>query len=446
MSDDNNQSDADKSKEQAEAERIAKWRAERAAVAEQQKQERIKQRQEQREAEQAAKAQEVAQTAEALIPSASDLRASRNHYLQRRAQQKRKMQKQFLYIVLIPALLVLFYQSFIATPLYSARSVISVSSKQGEDNVSALGGLTGLGGQSSRVDVHSALAFLQSKEILDILEAEQGTLTRLASGEVDPVFRLRDLPLFMSSVTTRAGGFIRSSMDIQSGLITLDVRDVEPQIAVQTSDRLIGLVSDKIDALSDELFANRLESANLTVELARQEVFSARERMTQLQLESGLQDPVEYIASVYRTISEMEAELLKLQNEIQKFAVSGTGNPLTRNLIKQEAELKARIEAERTSLLKDNGSGGMALFIRRYNQAELEVEIASEILSKALQAQSEAEKEASLGRSMVQVVVMPQVDSVPSHPNLFKSLFLTLTVFYILFLAVRLLWRDQSNP
>ncbi|WP_028115863.1 hypothetical protein [Ferrimonas senticii] len=431
----NNQSPAKQTAE--ENERLAKWRAERAAVAEQQKQQRLAEKEQQQQRQQQANRE----AAQALIPTAEAVPDSQLQYRQRQTAQRRQLRQQLLLLVLLPTLMVFVYQSVIATPLFTAKTVLSVSSKQGEDTVSTLGGLTGLGGQTSRMDVHSALAFLHSHELLEQLEHHQGTLSRLSSDRVDPFYRLRNLPLLMSSINSRAAGFIKSSMDIQSGLITLEVQDLTPEDALRGSALITQLVSRKTDELSNQLFSSRLSSVNQTVAEARQTLTDATLQLTQLQLDSGLQDPMTHLSLAYQNIATMENELLAIQLQLEKFQASNSNNAQTRILKQQQLQLRQRLDNARANLLNGNGDGQMNQLIRRYNQAQLEVQIASEILTAALQAQTETEQEAALGRSMVQIVVGPQVQSTASHPRVLQSTLLAAVCFYMLFLLVRLVRR-----
>lgn len=421
-----------------EAERVAKWRVERAAVAEKEKQERLNQKNQQDEEKEKLLEEQAVKT----IPTTTELSNRRDKFLRKRRRRENFSIVSFLLIVLLPTIGVIFYLHSYATPLYSAKFVISVTTQQGDDTLPALGGIAGLAGASGNSDVHSALTYLQSEEILTLVEAENQTITRLSSDDVDTFYRLRDWPLLNSSKLSGASFFIKSSLDSSSGLITVEVKDTKPEYARETCVLLNTIVTKKIEDLSDELYSKRLSNIDESVSIARLALRKAQQRVTQLQVESGLQNPSETLALTYALIREMEVDALKLKNELQRHGVDDINSPLVRNLKRQEKELNNRIIAKRKELVSKDGKSGVNYYFSEFTDANMEVAISSQILDRALLSQSSVKKEASLGRSMVQVIVNPQVSKVPQHPSLIKKSFFALVFFYFIYLALKLFKKE----
>ena len=439
MSNTENQDSKDKTKAEQEEERIAKWRAERAEVAAREKAERIKAKEALRAKEAEEKEQSQTETVATILPTQEQLEDRRSAFLRKQEQRRLIFIRNFVICVIVPSLVFFTYHFFIATPLYSAKSLLIVTSKAGENASPTLGGLTGLASPAQQMDTHAALSYLQSSEILTKLDLQSGTLKRLASSEIDPLYRLTDYSFFRGNNYEQANFYFKSAIDSQSGLITLEVKDPDPQLAASNSLALIALTSEKISQLGTELYRSRIINSDMAVQAARERLQIAQDSVTDLQIKSGMQDPMEYLSSIYAQIRELNTNLLQLQNEIEQArASSSENNPLIRNRIKARDELQNRIQGLRTRLVTSEGETNLNDLIREYNKALLEVDIASKILAQTLQAQASTQQEASLGRSLVQVVVAPRVNATPIHPTSLKSTFFCFIILTLLYLGIQL--------
>ncbi len=439
---------AEQRKLEAEAkkqERIRLKQEEREQAAEQrkleaeaQKQERIRQKQEEREKQQKEQEEKLTQQVQSRIPSLDEVKAQDVRFEEHKRKIKQSKIKLFSVLVLIPTLFVLFYQSFISTPLYSATAVISVSSKQSESS-SSFGGVPALG-NTVNPDVYSSYAYLTSTSLLRALDKESNIVQRLSSDEVDPITRIRSW--LGSSETAQLKRFIESSIDIQSGLITITVFDYQKEQAIKNINTIINLVDKQTSLLSKELFESQIESAVMAVEEARLGVIEATQVLTQIQLESSIQDPELYLASIYRDIDTMSAERLQLLNQIKRNEINGTGNsPLTNSLRLEVKELDKRITSTRNNLIETEDTESFASLLKRFNQARKESQIANEILNKSLQALADIEKDAALGKNLIQRVVPAQASESTTHPKVLKTTFIAFLLTYSLFLIVRVVLK-----
>lgn len=451
--------------EDAESERIRKWREERAAAAEEAKQERLRQAEEDRQKrlEQAEKDKQArilkaqqdreaaaAEEAErkkvealARLPSQADLDAVRKSVTRRTRMSRLALAFQFLLFVLVPTGLITAYAALVAVPLYETQSVLVVSKAGGESN-EGLGGLLGAaaGGPSNLRETFMAHEYIQSQALLDQLEGDLGTVTFLSSDALDPIGRLRDIPVLRIDKRDMFSRFVKSSINIQTGLLTLYVRMPDPDMAQTTSEVVIQDVADQINALSQTLFVERIEQAEAAVGDAQASLVEKQADLTRLQIESGEANPQARIEGVFGTIVQLEAELQTLRSRIDRARVAGQSDTFqTQQLQELEATLLARIEDQRNHLIERSSDGTRPLnsLLVDYELALLQVRIAEQILAAAITSLSEARENAALGRSQFQIVVPPNRADYAKQPNVLVTALIAFISLVGLFSVVKLL-------
>jgi capsular polysaccharide transport system permease protein len=428
-----------------EDDRLAKWREERARVAEEQraerlaaaetdKRERVERARDAREREAEAEAEARKEEVRRLLPTPESLDEARQRLAVLARSRKRRLFAQLAFLVVLPALLLTAYMALVATPLYEARSVVVVS-KPGTDQDDGLGGiLPGLTGGARLNEAFQAHAFIRSQALMQELEAQTGVVTRFGSTAIDPLRRLQDLPLLGLSKADLFDTFVTASIDVQTGLITLYVRAPAPQEAAELSHRVIDITASHINTLADQLFAERVAQALTAVAEAREQLRAAQSALTRLQIENGEIDPRARVQSVFATIEKLTLDLQTLRAEIEESEVAGTGDTVqTDRLRERERLLAARIEDERGRLVSEKAGESLNGLLMSYELAVLEVGIAEQTLTTALQAAEQARKDAALGRNFFQVVVPPMPTDHPTSPNLPRTGLLSLLVLLGLF-------------
>lgn len=420
--------DDKRSPEQAKAERVRKAKADRA-----------------RELE--LEAQEKRDAARSLLPDDDALQTARDT-LHRRARSARLwLYAQLLVFVALPTAFVGYYYGTIATPLYEVRSIMVVSNAASESE-EGLGGILGaVGGSPSNLqEAFMAHEFIRSRAMMDQLEQDLG-LTTLYSGPVmDPVHKLRDIPGIGLSKDKQFSRFVNSAINIQTGMLTLYVRALSPQDAMQISELTIDRVAERVNALSSNLSDERIKRSDAAVTAARAALLDAQASVTHLQISSGEADPQTRIQGVYRTIAQLQADVEVLRSKIAEAKVADQGtSSRTQRLMELEEIQITRIAELRQALVSGQDTyEGRALneLLLEYEQAALQVSIAQEALTAALTSQIQVREKAALGRSQFQVVVPPSPADLPTHPNILNAVLICLFTTLSLFSLARLLRRS----
>lgn len=445
-----------------EAERIAKWRAERAAVAQEARQERLKQaeaaknaarddaatddisdsRKEQLLSEEKARINTAAKT----LPDKDDLQEVRKTIL--RQQKKRRLFAyfQFLLFVIVPTALTGWYVTNIATPLYEARSVVTIA-KPGGQTEPGFPGVLGMPlSQGNLNEAFMAKEFIDSEEMIRLMEEQEGLITYLSDPQIDPLQRLRYLPGLQVGPDSYYHRYVRSAVNIQTGLLTLYVNARTPEDAQRFSVAILKLAEAKVRALSRALFQEQISENEAAVERARKALEDARSDLIELQISSGYANPEERIAEVYKIISALEAELLLLNREMDNAVLVGySDSPQMKTLIEKEKALQSRIQQQRDRLiLGTDGHEPLNKVLASFEFAVVQKEIAEQTWTTALAALETARSSAALGLSQFQIVVPPNVSFTAKRPNRIKTTLLAFLMFFGLFATFKV-FRPKAS-
>lgn len=423
--------------------RIAKWRAERLRIAAREKEERLAAR---NAAKDAARKEAEAlrkKAALSLIPTEPELLRTQERLSRNLRRARMAAWAQFAALVLLPLAAIGAYLGTVATPLYEARSVVAVTKPSSAVEQNTNGLLGSLNAPTNLQEVFMAHEFVRSQALMDQLEAEHGFVSTLRSDTIDPVARLRILPGLPFDLHDQFGRFVESTVDVQTGLITLYVRAPDPEQAVAVSDTILALANAQINTLNDELYAQRLRQANDAVARAQSDLTAVQSDLVALQIKSRELDPRERIASIYDTIRRLEEDALALNSDLQKAEIAGRGESfLAQQTAEMEGRLHAQIDAQRQLLVSDGNSGGTSLnaVLMQYEMAELQVRAAEGAVASALAALTEANRDAALSRSLFQVIVPPrtgQAATLPNAPSIMVAAFAVLMTAFVFFRLLR---------
>ena len=424
----------------SDEERIKTWRAERERIAEADKATRIRQKEIVRT--QTSEAAQIDRKAAALtlISSAQDNISTEQSAPNSNSRRFRRMGnlQLFCMIVLAPLFIVAFYLFAIATPLYEAQSVIAIT-KSSDAGSGSRSGLFGSSEKPSNLpEVFRAHSYIKSQALMDSLEAELGLVSEFSSNAIDPVRRLRTIPALSLSKNMQFDRFVESSIDIQSGLLTLYVRAPSNGQAIFISESVLRNAEVQVLALGQQLFNKRQSHAAEIRDAAETQVAEAQSALVALQVKYQEVDPRNRVENIYARIKELESEAQRLKNEVQKAEIAGIGDsPQTNKLIALEAHIRDQISEERAQLVATDGSSSTPLnnLLMKYELASLDVDLAREAVKTAIGAQAEAGREAALNRSLFQIVVPPRTAQTAIYPKIPGTLALVLVLCLACFAA-----------
>ncbi|MEL6523877.1 MAG: hypothetical protein AAFQ66_23070, partial [Pseudomonadota bacterium] len=367
--------------------------------------------------------EEQARPADPPVKEANPIEEARRRLKQQILSTKRKFWLKVAAFAVLPALLAIAYEGFVSVPLYEARSVVIVAkaSNTGDSSFNGILGAVGASGGSNINEAFMAHEYVLSQTLLDDLENDMSLVSRFSSDEIDPLRRLWDLRLFGIDQRTQFQRYVRSSVNVQTGMMTLYVRAPSREESELISQSILNRIEKRVNLLSDNLFQQQVLQAQAGVEDAQNYLIETQGELTRLQIESGEADPQTRVAGIYESIAALQADLLDIETQIESERIAGRAESFeTERLNALRIGLEARIDLMRRQLVEvDRAEQDRPLnaLLLDYQRAELEMEIGQEALSIALTSLASAREQAALGRSQFQVVVPPSVGDIPWRPR-----------------------------
>jgi len=427
--------------------RIAKWRNERLEKAEAEKQERLNLRELQRQSEEDQKKQAKLQVAKALLPSALELKVQRSALAQNKQRAKNKARALFLLCVILPVAIGAVYHAFVATPLYSASAIVAISKPTSETEAPSANLFNTAPQNANLNEVFMADAFIRSGAMRDRLEDEIGLISRWSSEQIDPIKRLRSVAVLGITPETFIQNYLESQVDIQTGLLTINIHDPQADTAKAGLDLILSEIDHHLNLINKAQFDAQAALAQTNMQQAEEDLAAAQKALSEIQIATREVDPELSVANVYNAIRQLEAEAMALEAEVQRSEITGRGGTFRTEQTRQLAnEMRTETEALRSALVNEtNGSVPLSRALLEHQSALLDVEIAEAALANASHQVILTERIATQNKSFLQIVVPPSVSSEPTNRNALPSLTLIAVMSLAVFTFVRLLQTGREE-
>lgn len=122
--------------------------------------------------------------------------------------RKQRLIAQLLAVVILPTLAVGWYVAKVATPFHETRAVVVVPRADPDKGGDPGGLLPGPGSGGTLNEAFQAYEFIRSESLMQRLEAEDGIISRFSGPAIDPIRRLRDLPVLGLTRHDLFGSFV----------------------------------------------------------------------------------------------------------------------------------------------------------------------------------------------------------------------------------------------
>ncbi|MDX8354311.1 hypothetical protein [Cognatiyoonia sp. IB215182] len=354
--------------------------------------------------------------------------------LRQTAANRRKLHARFaakfVVAVLLPTVGVWYYVSHVAIPLHTASAVISVTKPSPDANAAGLGILGAVSGGGQMREAFMVLEYMRSPAAYAALEEDLGLISYYSGDNMDPIGRVRDLDVVQITQAQSLGRYIRSSIDVQSGLISTSIRARSREDALGFLTALLATAELHMNDLSARLFDERMEQANRAVTRARDQLESAQLRLVEVQIENGEVDPQATVAGIYEAINLLEADRLDLERRILALEAAGNdGSPIVSQYRSSQWEIDQLIAVQRARLVDNSSGRSLNEKLSAHEAAKASVLVGEQILAAALASQNEARQAAELGVSRFQIVVPPQAPQIADYPQRWQTTALALFIF-----------------
>ena len=372
-----------------------------------------------------------------------DDRAGEIWQIQRDIAKRRRRKTALLFarlafFVFLPTAIVGWYYHQLATPMYATHSEFVIQQADSPAG-GGLGGLfqgTGLAVQQDSTTVQS---YLQSRDAMQRLDADQGFKAHFSQPHIDPIQRLQEGATNEAAYDLYARN-VQVAFDPTEGILKMEVIAASPEASQRFSEALIGYAEEQVDNLTARLRADQMSGAEEAFAAAEARVAAAQERVLELQERLGVLDPASETGSLMQQITQFEIELR--QKELERAQLMANSRPSEARLAGVEGEI-ARLEALvselRASMTETvSGEASLARVSGQLRIAEADLATRQLLLQQAAQQLETARLEANRQVRYMAVGVAPIAPDEATYPRALENTALAFLIFAGIYLMLSL--------
>lgn len=341
--------------------------------------------------------------------------------------------------VLLPTLIAAWYFFVVATPLYATNSEFVI--QQADNTPSAAGGglagMFGATGLATHQDALTVQSYLQSRDAMRRLDAEQGFKAYFQQDWIDP---LRRLP---ADTTDEAAyrlyaDMVKVSFDPTEGIVRMEVIAADPETSERFARALVGFAEEQVDQLTQRLRANQMRDAEASVTAAETRMREAQLRVLDLQERFQMLSSEVEVSLLTQQIANMETQLNNERLSLSDLRANPRPNAARLEQAERRvATLEAQIATMRASLTQGGENGtSVARLQREQVMAEGDVATRQLLLAQAMQQLEAARIEANRQVRYLSLGVSPVAPDEATYPRAVANTALAFLIFAGLYLLI----------
>lgn len=338
------------------------------------------------------------------------------------------VQSRFLLWVVAPTLIIACYLAVVASPGYVAHAQLVIEHDEGMAMPELDIGLFSLGGESKKVDAMVLRQHMQSRAMLDQLQQAHDLRAHYGSNEID---WLQRLPADASAeeMVEYFEAKLQVDMDPESYVLSVEVVAFDPEFAHRLAQSVVAFGEDFVNKLSQNLAKQQLSFIQAEVESAHARLKQASRALMQLQEKTSVFSPEAETQAAGAIVGTLLAELTKQRTQAR--ALSGYLNEEAPELVMVRQQIRAledQLAQERAQLV-GAGERGLNDVLLQYQDAEVDMKLATELYKNALASLEKTRMDAARKVKFLLAVSPPVRPEEAEHP---RALYWTFTAFVAL--------------
>ena len=347
--------------------------------------------------------------------------------------------KDILWPVLLPLGLFAFYQLFLASRIYEAENRFIV--KQFAEEIGGLDfGLGLLGGapSTSLEDAGMVLEFIQSPNLLDVLQGQLDLRGHFKGFGTD-FYRYFPEDASKEDFLKRYRKMVQVKLDPETNVVVLKIHAYDAEMAEKMAgaitlegERFVNEVSRKMAEEQVHFVKQEVKLAEGRLREVRQQLLKFQDARSILNPESQSEVAIGLVAGLEEKLVQAKAERFRLLSFMKKDATEVVANQ------QQVVSLEKQILAEKARL---TGTGDQTLNrkLSQYKELQLEAEFALESYKAGFASLEKARLDASRKLKHFVVLSSTGLPEEPAYPRVFYNLVTALVVILLLYGIIRLI-------
>lgn len=372
--------------------------------------------------------------------AAPDLIDHHEHHDERRAAPQRvglfgrirqrlmRLGPLFWFVVLLPTAISVLYYGFIASDVYTSESQFVVRSPErpARNGLGVI--LASAGFSNASEEVRAAQGYIQSRDALRTLEADN--LARKAWGSPEVSLFDRFNPLGWSGSFEELyryyTGKVGIEFDSETGITRLTVRAFTPGDSQVINRRLLEQAEGLVNKLNERGQSDMIRNAEREVAEAQEQSRKAALELAAFRNQAGVIDPERQATVQLQMISKLQDELIGARMQLLQLSAVAAQNP-------QVPMLRVRIKGLERAIGEQlgqvaGGSRSLSAAAVQYQRLQLQREFADRQLAAALAASQEARNEGRRQRAYVERIAQPSLPDTAMGPRRLRGVLATLVV------------------
>jgi capsular polysaccharide transport system permease protein len=349
--------------------------------------------------------------------------------------------RSFAAIAVIPSLLCTLYFALIASDQYvsEVRLAVRAGSTSSIDTITSVVGLSSV---QQVQDSFIVVDYLKSRAIVEQLEKLIGLSKMYSRTDIDYVSRF-DPSDPIEDLVWYWWWKVKTAIEMPSGIIAVEVSAFSPEDSLKIAETVVTLSERLINEMSARAERDLLANAKAEVARAEERLRRVRAAIRDLRNEEGVLDPRLQGEGINRMIEQIRLDRIKMEQELSTIAptLSGTSP--------QVQILRSRIEAanEQIALLERqltqptaNGARTISRAILRFDELELERQVAEKQYTSAVTSLEAARVRAEQQRMYLSTFVRPVLATEATYPRRFWYSLAAVLVFLLAWVLFVTLW------
>lgn len=367
----------------------------------------------------------------------------------RRRRRLALLMARLSFFVFLPTIVAAYYYFVMATPMYATKAEFVIQKADGVAGGSGLAGLFSGTQLATNQDSVTVQSYMQSRDAMLRLDADQGFKAHFEQPSIDPLQRLEPGATNEDAYKLYKR-MVKIGYDPSEGLVKMEVIAADPEVSRKFSESLISYAEEQVDQLTSRLREDQMKGARESYEDAEAKVFAAQAKVLELQEQVGILDPASENSLVMSQVSGFESELQKKRLELGQLLDNPSPNAARVSGVKGDiARLEKLISELRAQLtVKGASNESLASITGQLRIAEAELETRQMLLSAAAQQNETARIEANKQVRYLEMGVRPVAPDAPTYPRAFENTLLAFLIFSGIYLMLSLtasILREQVS-
>lgn len=341
----------------------------------------------------------------------------------------------FIYVVMIPMVLVGIYYAFMSLDRYvsTAKIVVRQPHEAAGSNIPSLALLMGSANPTSREETLFMLDFIQSIDMMSHLQQRLNWVDAFAEQTSDPLFYLskdapsEDLMKFYKRI-------VQTHFDEFTGLLEVEVQSPTATLSKAMLEEILSESERFVNEISHKIARDHLSFAEHELGNARRNYIAKRDTLIAFQNANNLLDAKSSAASRAATLASLEDSLTKERAHLK--ALRSTLDIQSPQVRQQQVKILAieqQLAAEKKDLISAVGGEQLNVIASEYQNLTVDAGISEESYKLAVTALENARIEASKKIRSLVTIVRPAVAQRALYPDRLynlATLFILLVLLY----------------